>query len=113
LIAVNVAVFVFSEIPDLDGALAGAFYPCAVTGACHRAEPWGISWLTAMFLHASWDHLLGNMLFLGVFGRNVEDAYGHLRYLFLYLAGGFVATATQTVATLAAGSSHSDADGSL
>jgi membrane associated rhomboid family serine protease len=43
------------------------------------------------------------MVFLAVFGRNVEDAYGHLRYLMLYLAGGFVATATQTVMTLLAG----------
>jgi membrane associated rhomboid family serine protease len=33
-----------------------------------------------MFLHAGWDHILGNMVFLAVFGRNVEDAYGHLRY---------------------------------
>ena len=34
-----------------------------------------------MFLHGSWDHILGNMLFLAVFGKNVEDAFGHLRYL--------------------------------
>jgi membrane associated rhomboid family serine protease len=53
-----------------------------------------------MFLHAGWDHILGNMVFLFVFGRNVEDAYGHLRYLLFYLAGGFVATATQPVMTL-------------
>jgi membrane associated rhomboid family serine protease len=113
LIAVNVAVFLLYEIPDPDGALAGALYPCAVTGACHHAEPWGISWLTAMFLHASWSHLLGNMLFLAVFGKNVEDAYGHVRYLLLYLAGGLVAMATQTVATLAAGSSADAAAANL
>ena len=41
-----------------------------------------------MFLHGSWDHILGNMLFLAVFGKNVEDAFGHLRYLVFYLAGG-------------------------
>jgi membrane associated rhomboid family serine protease len=104
LIALNFAVWLY-ELPNPDGALSGAFYPCAATGACHHAEPWGVSWLTAMFLHASWEHILGNMLFLGVFGKNVEDAYGHLGYLLFYLAGGFVATATQTVATLAAGSS--------
>ena len=56
-----------------------------------------------MFLHAGWDHILGNMVFLFVFGRNVEDAYGHLRYLLFYLAGGLVATATQTAMTLLAG----------
>ena len=53
--------------------------------------------------HGSWGHILGNMLFLAVFGKNVEDALGHLRYLAFYLAGGAVATATQTVVTLAAG----------
>ena len=53
-----------------------------------------------MFLHGSWDHILGNMLFLAVFGKNVEDAYGHVRYLLFYFAGGFVATLTQTFFTL-------------
>jgi membrane associated rhomboid family serine protease len=57
-----------------------------------------------MFLHAGWSHILGNMVFLAVFGKNVEDAYGHLGYLLFYLAGGFAATATQTVMTLLAGS---------
>jgi membrane associated rhomboid family serine protease len=53
-----------------------------------------------MFLHGSWDHILGNMLFLAVFGKNVEDAFGHVRYLAFYFAGGFVATMTQTAMTL-------------
>ena len=53
--------------------------------ACHGPEPWGISWFTAMFMHGSWDHILGNMLFLAIFGKNVEDAFGHLRYLALLL----------------------------
>jgi membrane associated rhomboid family serine protease len=44
------------------------------------------------------------MLFLAVFGKNVEDAFGHLRYLAFYFAGGFVATMTQTLMTLAFGS---------
>jgi membrane associated rhomboid family serine protease len=43
-----------------------------VTGACHGPEPWGVSWFTAMFLHGSWDHVLGNMLYLAIFGKNVE-----------------------------------------
>ena len=38
-----------------------------------------MSWITSMFLHGSWDHILGNMLFLAIFGKNVEDAYGPLR----------------------------------
>ena len=56
-----------------------------------------------MFLHGSWDHILGNILFLAVFGKNVEDAFGPLRYLALYFAGGFAATMTQTLITLAFG----------
>jgi rhomboid family protein len=62
-----------------------------------------VSWLTSIFMHGSWDHILGNMLFLAIFGKNVEDALGHARYLAFYLGGGFVATMTQTLMTLAAG----------
>jgi membrane associated rhomboid family serine protease len=53
-----------------------------------------------MFMHGSWDHILGNMLFLAIFGKNVEDAFGHVRYLAFYVAGGFIAAATQTAVTL-------------
>jgi len=105
LIAANFAVWLFYELPHLDAAVAHAsFYPCSVDGSCHAPEPWPLGWLTAMFMHGSWDHILGNMLFLAIFGKNVEDAFGHVRYLALYLAGGFVATMTQTLMTLIAGS---------
>jgi len=50
---------------------------------------------TAMFMHAGWLHILGNMLFLWVFGDNVEDALGHVRYLVFYLVVGLAATAAQ------------------
>ena len=60
-----------------------------------------------MFMHGSWDHILGNMLFLAIFGKNVEDAFGHLRYLGFYIAGGFAANAMQTAMTLIAGSAGS------
>ncbi|HKD32719.1 MAG TPA: rhomboid family intramembrane serine protease, partial [Gaiellaceae bacterium] len=69
-------------------------------GSCHAPEPWELSWITAMFLHGSWDHILGNMLFLGIFGKNVESAFGSLRYLVFYFAGGFVAMLTQAATTL-------------
>jgi rhomboid family protein len=49
-----------------------------------------------MFLHGGWDHILGNMLFLAIFGKNVEDAFGPLRYLAFY----FAAMMTQTAMTL-------------
>ena len=48
--------------------------------------------VSAMFLHAGWGHLLGNLLFLWIFGDNVEDAFGHLRYLAFYLVSGVLAT---------------------
>ena len=51
-----------------------------------------LSVLFSLFLHGSWLHLLGNMLFLWVFGNNVEDRFGRLRFLLLYLIGGFAAT---------------------
>jgi Rhomboid family len=77
----NLAVWILYELPHLHVAVYHAsFYECAVDNACRAPEPWGISWITAMFLHGSWDHILGNMLFLAIFGKNVEDAYGPLRY---------------------------------
>ena len=104
IIVANFAVWLFYELPHLDKAVFHAsFYPCTVDHACNGPEPWGVSWITAMFLHGSWDHILGNMLFLAVFGKNVEDAFGRVRYLAFYFAGGFVAMMTQTLMTLAFG----------
>ena len=53
--------------------------------------------LTSMFLHGSWMHLLGNALFLWVFGNNVEDSMGRLRFLAFYLICGLVAAATHVL----------------
>jgi membrane associated rhomboid family serine protease len=104
IIVANFAVWLFYELPHLRHAVFEAsFYPCTVDNTCHGPEPWGVSWITSMFLHGSWDHILGNMLFLAVFGKNVEDAFGPLRYLVFYFAGGFVAALTQTLMTLAFG----------
>ena len=101
LITANFAVWLLYELPHLNSAVHHAsFYPCAVDNACQAPEPWGVSWFTAMFMHGSWDHILGNMLFLAIFGKNVEDAFGHLRYLVFYIVGGFAATMTQTAVTL-------------
>lgn len=69
----------------------------AVPGGClagapdYDKQPW-LSVLTAMFLHGGWLHLAGNMLFLYVFGDNVEDRLGRVRYLIFYLACGYAAT---------------------
>jgi hypothetical protein len=102
LIVVNVLVWVLYQLPDLNGSVDElAYHPCEVEGSCPTVgQGWLLTALTSMFMHGSWAHLLGNMLFLWIFGNNVEDALGHVRYLFFYLAGGFVATATQTFVTL-------------
>ncbi len=54
-----------------------------------------ITLLTAMFLHGSWSHILGNMVFLWAFGPEIEDSMNPLRYLVFYLAGGLVAMLAQ------------------
>ena len=103
LIAANLAVWILYELPDLDGAVREAsFYACDVENTCDSPQPWPISWFTAMFLHASWDHILGNLLFLAVFGKSVEDTFGRLGFLVLYVAGGLAATVTQAAITLLA-----------
>lgn len=78
--------------------------PVRVENACHVSTPWILTWATAIFLHASGDHILGNMLFLAVFGKNVEDTFGHLRFLAFHFAGGMAATLTQNGVTLLLGS---------
>jgi membrane associated rhomboid family serine protease len=50
---------------------------------------------TAMFMHAGWMHLIGNMLYLWIFGDNVEDRFGHARFLIFYLVCGLAATFAQ------------------
>jgi membrane associated rhomboid family serine protease len=58
------------------------------------------AWLTifsSMFLHGGWMHLIGNMLYLWVFGNNVEDAMGHKRFILFYLSCGMLAALTQAV----------------
>jgi rhomboid family protein len=56
--------------------------------------------VSSMFLHAGWLHLLGNMLFLWVFGGNVEDRLGHARFFLLYFLAGFVAAFTQVFVSM-------------
>jgi membrane associated rhomboid family serine protease len=57
-----------------------------------------ITILTAMFMHGSWSHILGNMVFLWAFGPEIEDLMGGSRYLVFYLLGGLAATAAQIAA---------------
>lgn len=55
--------------------------------------------ITSMFMHAGWAHLGGNMLYLWVFGDNIENRLGHLRYLFFYLLAGVIASLTHVLTT--------------
>ena len=108
LIAANAAVWIFYQLPDLDGSVVElAYQPCEVVSSCPPGtavgEGWEVTWLTSMFMHGGWLHIIGNMLFLWIFGNNVEDALGKVRFLAFYLLAGIAATALQTVVTLAAG----------
>jgi membrane associated rhomboid family serine protease len=108
LIAINTAVWIFYELPDLNHAVMElAYQPCEVNDSCPTGtavgEDWPITSVTSMFMHGDWLHLGGNMLFLWIFGNNVEDALGKVRFLVFYLLGGFAATALQTFITLAFG----------
>jgi membrane associated rhomboid family serine protease len=78
--------------------------PAVLFGSAHlaphlRVVPAWATLLTSMFLHGGWFHLIGNMLFLWIFGNNVEDALGHARYLLLYLASGIAAALVQAAAS--------------
>jgi membrane associated rhomboid family serine protease len=98
LIAINAAVWLFYQLPDLEQSARDlAFHPCEVNGSCAQIDKgWPITAVTSMFMHGSWLHIIGNMLFLWIFGNNVEDAMGRVRFLIFYLLGGFAATTLQT-----------------
>ena len=106
LIAANVAVWIFYQLPNLEGSVNElAYHPCEVERTCPTiGSDWPLTALTSMFMHGSWLHLIGNMLFLWIFGNNVEDSMGRARFLAFYLVGGFAATALQTFITLQYGS---------
>ena len=81
------------------------YYPCKIDGPCvdfalNAKIPWYENAFTSMFMHGGWEHIIFNMLFLWIFGNNVEDALGRVRFLLWYLAGGLAATAVQTFVTL-------------
>ncbi len=99
LIVANVLMFLWelSLGPRLEGTLASVafvprefFAPGGVAGE-------GVDILTSMFLHGGWLHLIGNMLYLWIFGDNVEDRMGHGRYLIFYLVCGYAAALAHAV----------------
>jgi membrane associated rhomboid family serine protease len=110
LIVANVLVWILYENMGMgrdfrSAVFEASFFPCEVEGACQDAGfDWPANMFTSMFMHASWAHLLGNMLFLWIFGNNVEDTLGRVRFIVFYLLGGIAATAVQGFVTLSFGS---------
>ncbi len=112
LILINVAVFVYElTLPDQGQCFTNdyALIPSAVLHGtpftfqgCPMGEPVPVyvTLITAMFLHAGFLHIAGNMLYLWVFGDNVEDRLGHFWYLIFYLFCGLVANFAQIEATI-------------
>jgi membrane associated rhomboid family serine protease len=105
LIVVNSLVWLWEVEKGVEKEVVNwGYYPCAVEGPCvgvarHHHELVETVF-TSMFMHGGWIHIIGNMLFLWIFGNNVEDALGRVRFLLWYLAGGIAATALQTFVTL-------------
>ena len=106
LIAANVIVYVW-EVSGQglnEHVTSWGYYPCAVDGPClgpalHHQEVVATVF-SAMFMHGGIVHIGGNLLFLWIFGNNVEDALGRVRFLCFYLLAGVAATATQSFVTL-------------
>src|SRR5215813_571596 len=94
IILVNAFVFVLELIHGDAFVLKWSAVPADIVSGHH----W-VTILTAMFMHASWSHIIGNMVFLWAFGPEIEDAMGRLRYLGFYLVGGVVAMLAQIAAT--------------
>lgn len=92
LIAINVLVFILELQRGASFIREWAFIP-----AEFQADPSGEfrTIFTAMFMHGSWLHLFGNMLYLWIFGDNVEDNFGSLRFLVFYLLSGIAGTFAQ------------------
>ncbi len=90
LIVINVVVFIFEAINGEAFVAKWTMVPADISSGHHL-----VTILTAMFMHASWSHIIGNMIFLWAFGPEIEDAMGPLRYSLFYLAGGVVAMLAQ------------------
>ena len=105
LIVANFVVWLAYEVPHgVETAVATiGSRPCALNGTCpdNHGVPGPATLLTSIFGHASWAHIVGNMVFLAVFGPRVEDRLGHLRFLALYLIAGVGADALFDGTTLA------------
>jgi membrane associated rhomboid family serine protease len=90
IIVINVIVFVLELINGDAFVTKWSLIPAEISSGHHL-----VTILTAMFMHASWSHIIGNMVFLWAFGPEIEDAMGPTRYAIFYLLGGIAASLTQ------------------
>ncbi|HYC32594.1 MAG TPA: rhomboid family intramembrane serine protease [Gemmatimonadales bacterium] len=116
LIGINVAVWILIQGMGTEPALSasvcelglipgeylhrvppGTTLPMSPTTSCTLTESAWFTPLSSMFLHGGWFHLIGNMWFLWVFGNNVEDSQGHVRFLAFYILCGLAAALAQTI----------------
>jgi membrane associated rhomboid family serine protease len=100
LIAVNVLVFLWEQTLSIE-ALQQQFMNLSVVPANITANPFALETILdlvrSMFFHGGWAHLLGNMLYLWLFGDNLEDRMGKVLYIIFYFFGGFAASVAQIV----------------
>ena len=105
LIAINSAVFLFSiflgDRGFLEFTYKFAYIPVELVHAVELTPELAFSTyltpFTSMFMHGGWLHLIGNMLFLWIYGNNVEDYFGGLKFVFFYLLSGLAAIALYTL----------------
>jgi membrane associated rhomboid family serine protease len=104
IIVLNVAIFVFTGVFTSDVMLASidsnlGLTPAELLRFSHAGStvPEPFTLVTSMFLHGSWMHLIGNMLFMWVFADNVEDVYGYVGFIFFYLLCGIVGGLTHVL----------------
>ena len=93
IVALNVLVFMCELIGGDDFVTEWSVIPADIVAGRHL-----FTVLTSMFMHASWSHIIGNMIFLWAFGPEIEDAMNRWRFTIFYLAGGIVAMCAQIAA---------------
>jgi membrane associated rhomboid family serine protease len=100
LIAINAVVFLI-QLTMPEQQLQQVFIDQAVVPASASAAPFSLETILdvvrSMFFHGGWEHIIGNMLYLYLFGDNIEDRLGEILFLVLYFGGGFVAAFAQVI----------------
>ncbi len=102
IIAINIGVFLYELSLGRHVRqffLSYGFIPFELTHfrTIYGTVPFYLKILTSMFVHGGWMHIIGNMLYLWIFGDNVEDVFGHASYMFFYLISGLFAVISQTL----------------